>query len=648
MPEERFVLLQLHELLTWLGQRGVLTILTVAQHGLVTGDASAPVDVSYLADAVLLFRYFEAQAQVRKAIAAVKNRSGPHEKTIRELMLGADGIRVGPALSEFNGVLTGIPEWAGAHGAAEHMRRGAVSVPVPPALANRIVVLAPSARDAPVTVSILAKAGLPSVVARDVAQACLLLDEGAAAVLVAEEVFAHGGGARLRDWLARQAPWSDLPVLVFTAAGAAAEARSPALETLAAHGNVALLDRPVRVVTLLSSVRAALRVRERQYRMRELLDELATSVRTRDQFLAMLGHELRNPLAAILSATELLVRSPSDPERPAAVIARQTRKLTRLVDDLLEVSRVESGKIALQRSVTDLRGAVERSLEGMAARAERGGVQLDVALPADPVPVDGDPMRLEQVVGNLVANALKYTPAAGTVTVELRVQDGRALVRVSDTGIGIAPDLLDEIFEPFTQASTSLDRSEGGLGLGLSLVRGLVALHGGDVRARSEGPGRGSEFLVELPLSARALEPVRAPAATRATVERQDGPARRHVLVVEDNADNRETLVMLLESFGHDVVTASDGPSGVRVAIDAHPEVAIVDIGLPGFDGYEVGRRLREALGTSVTLVALTGYGQAEDRDRARAAGFDVHLTKPADVETVAAVIERAGQLAHA
>jgi signal transduction histidine kinase/CheY-like chemotaxis protein len=462
-------------------------------------------------------------------------------------------------------------------------------------------------------------------------------------------VSAHGGGTPLRDLLARQAPWSDLPVLVFTAAGAVTEARSPALETLSAHGNVVLLDRPVRVVTLLSSVRAALRVRERQYRMRELLDELATSVRTRDQFLAMLGHELRNPLAAIHTATELLVRNPGEPERPAAVIARQTRKLTRLVDDLLEVSRVESGKIALRRSVTDLRGAVERSLEGMAARAERGGVQLDVALPADPVPVDGDPVRLEQVVGNLVANALKYTPTAGTVTVGLLVEDGRALLRVSDTGIGIAPDLLDEIFEPFTQASTSLDRSEGGLGLGLSLVRGLVALHGGDVRARSEGPGRGSEFLVELPLSARPLETAaRARPATSATVEPQDGPARRHVLVVEDNADNRETLVMLLESFGHEVVTASDGPSGVQVAIDAHPEVAIVDIGLPGFDGYEVGRRLREALGRSVTLVALTGYGQADDRDRARAAGFDVHLTKPADVELVAAVIERAGQLAHA
>jgi len=519
-----------------------------------------------------------------------------------------------------------------------------VSVRSLPAVAERIVVLAPSARDGPMTVAILARAALPAVVAHDAADLCRHLDVGAAAVLVSEEVFVRGGGAPLRDWLARQPPWSDLPVIVFTAEGAAAEGRSLALETLAAIGNVTLLDRPVRVVTLLTSVRAALRVRQRQYRMQDLLEQLASSVRTRDQFLAMLGHELRNPLAAIHTATELLVRVPSEPEWPAGVIARQSRKLARLVDDLLEVSRVESGKIALHRAVTDLRAVVERSVEAMAGHAERVGIQLDVTLPDDPVPVDGDAVRLEQVIGNLLTNAVKYTPSGGIVAVAVERAAGAVLLRVRDTGVGIAPDLLERIFEPFTQAATSLDRSEGGLGLGLALVRGLVALHGGRVAARSDGPGRGAEFVVVLPLSASATAP--APVTSQAPLESDEPATRRHVLVVEDNADNRDTLVMLLESFGHDVVTASDGPSGVRVALAAHPEVAIVDIGLPGFDGYEVGRQVRQALGRTVTLVALTGYGQAEDRDRARAAGFDVHLTKPADVATVAAVVEQAGRFA--
>ncbi len=513
-------------------------------------------------------------------------------------------------------------------------------MPSAPPLAERVVVLAPSANDGPVTREMLRRAGFAAVVAASVRDLCRLLDEGAAAALVAEEVFLRGGGAPLRDWLARQEPWSDLPVLVFTAAGAAANARSPALETLATHGNVVLLDRPVRVVTLVTAVAAALRVRQRQYRMRDLLAQLAESVQTRDHFLAMLGHELRNPIAAIHTATELLLRAPAQPERPASIIARQTRKLVRLVDDLLEVSRVASGKIALHRAVVDLRGAAERSAEAMAARVEAAGLQLELRLPPEPVAVDGDAVRLEQVIGNLLSNAVKYTPEGGKVAVAVARDGDAAVLRVTDTGVGVSPELLDRIFEPFAQVTATLDRSDGGLGLGLALVRGLVGLHGGSVRARSEGPGTGTELEVRLPLAARAPAEERAPEDAAAS----DAPARRHVLVVEDNADNRDTLVMLLESFGHEVVAAEDGPSGVRAAEEARPEVAIVDIGLPGFDGYEVCRRVRELLGEEVTLVALTGYGQAEDRERARAAGFDVHLTKPADVETVAAVVEHAGR----
>jgi signal transduction histidine kinase/ActR/RegA family two-component response regulator len=506
----------------------------------------------------------------------------------------------------------------------------------------RVAVLAPSARDGPVTYELLSRAGVSCVLVGSVAELCRRLDEGAAVALVAEEVFARGGGEPLRAWLSRQEPWSELPVLVFTAGGAASSARSPALDLLAGQAQVTLLDRPVRLVTLLSAVSAAIRVRQRQYGMRDLLARLADSVRTRDQFLAMLGHELRNPLAAIHTATELLIRMPGEPERPASVIARQTRKLSRLVDDLLEVSRVESGKISLKRAVVDLRAVVERSTEAMGGRAEGAGLQLEVALPEEALPVDGDPVRLEQITGNLLGNALKYTPAGGKVTVAAARAGNGVILRVTDTGVGIAADELERIFEPFVQATTTLDRSQGGLGLGLALVRGLVAMHGGTVRARSEGPGRGTEIEVRLPLAAQAVDDAPSQASATQAAPGPDG-ARRHVLVVEDNADNRDTLVMLLESFGHDVVAAADGPSGVRLAAEAHPEVAIVDIGLPGFDGYEVARRLRDLLGEEVTLIALTGYGQAEDRARARSAGFDVHLTKPADVATVAAVVEHAG-----
>jgi signal transduction histidine kinase/CheY-like chemotaxis protein len=511
----------------------------------------------------------------------------------------------------------------------------------PVADARRVAVLAPSAQDGPVTCALLARAGIPAVEARSVEHLCGLLDEGAGAALVAEEVFARGGGAPLVAWLARQPPWSELPIVVFTAAGAAAAARSPALDLLGGRAHVTLVDRPARIVTLVTAVSGALRLRQHQLRMRDLVDRLAESVRTRDQFLALLGHELRNPLAAIATATELLLRRPADPERLAAIIARQALKLGRLVDDMLEVSRVESGKIVLRRSVLDLRGCVERSVEATAASAERAGLTVRVELPPERLDVDGDAFRLEQVLANLLANAVKYTPAGGTVTVALERAGDTAVLRVTDTGVGIDPAHLEKIFEPFAQVSTSLDRSQGGLGLGLALVQGLVSLHGGAVVARSAGPGRGTEVEVRLPL-ARARE-VRAPAAA----PRPAGPApRRHVLVVEDNADARDALVMLLESFGHEVVAATDGPGGVDLAGAVHPDVAFVDIGLPGFDGYEVGRRVRALLGRGVTLVALTGYGQEADRSRAQEAGFDLHLTKPADAETVASVVAHAGAAA--
>ncbi|HEY6001891.1 MAG TPA: hybrid sensor histidine kinase/response regulator [Anaeromyxobacter sp.] len=496
---------------------------------------------------------------------------------------------------------------------------------------ERVVICAPLAQDGPLTARVLRKAGFDCVLAVDVEAACSMVQEGAAAVLIAHEALAPAPARRLADLLARQDPWSDLPVIVF--------ARTPgrtwaSAETYASLGNVTLLDRPVQVATLVTAVRAALRARRRQYAARDVLQELAASVQSRDRFLAMLGHELRNPLGAVSMASDLLGQPGADPTRPRAIIARQTKKLARLVDDLLEVSRVASGKIVLKRVCTDLRGIVERSLESVEPLVERGGVSIHLALPREQVLVDGDPVRLDQIVGNLVSNAAKYTPRGGTIDVELESQRPLALLRVRDTGIGIAPEMLERIFEPFTQADSSVGRSEGGLGLGLSLVRGLVALHGGRVEAHSEGQGRGSEFVVELPLSetSRLADDAAARLAPRAP--------RCRVLVVEDSEDIRCAMLMMLEQLGHLPGGAGDGPSGVRLAFETRPHVAFVDIGLPGFDGYEVARRIREALGREVRLVAVTGYGQAEDRERTRLAGFDVHLVKPVDAEAIRRVMD--------
>jgi signal transduction histidine kinase/ActR/RegA family two-component response regulator len=499
---------------------------------------------------------------------------------------------------------------------------------------ERVVVLAPAARDGPLTATLLEDAGFECAVAPDVERFCALLEAGAGVALVAEEALTREGAACVAALLEAQEPWSDLPVIVFTAEPGARALRRPVLEVLAPSGNVTLLDRPVRVITLVSAVRAALRARRRQHAAREVLEELAAAVRGRDQFLALLGHELRNPLAAVVTAAELLERPGADTARARAIIARQSRKLSRLVDDLLEVSRVVSGKIGLRRAPLDLREVVARGVEPLEELADRAGVHIEPQLPREPVVVEGDAVRLDQVVGNLLSNAVKYTPRGGAVAVRVERAGTSAVLRVRDTGIGIGADMLERIFDPFSQVEASVSRSEGGLGLGLSLVRGLVALHGGDVRARSDGPGHGSEFVVALPLAApdrAAPEPPRPQVAA--------GGGARRVLVVEDQDDNREALVMLIEQLGHSVISVPDGPAAVREALSQRPDVALVDIGLPGLDGYEVARRVRAGLGDAVRLVALTGYGQTDDRERALAAGFDLHLTKPADPETVARVL---------
>jgi signal transduction histidine kinase len=495
-------------------------------------------------------------------------------------------------------------------------------------LENRVLVLAPAGRDSQLACRVLADAGIESHAVSDVNELCAAIADGPGTVVLTQEALSPHAMGRLAAALSDQPPWSDLPILVFSSAEARIENADFGRRRLGALANVIFLDRPTRRDALLSAVRAALRARRRQYQVRGLLLDLEHAVRDRDHFLAMLGHELRNPLGAILASVQLMEHKQTDAvvaER--SVIERQTRLLSRLVDDLLDVSRVTSGKIALERTRVDLHELVARSVASHASAAREGGVVLRLQA-EDVVAVDGDPMRLEQVVHNLLTNALKYTPSGGRVDVLVCREGGRATIRIEDTGVGIDPGILPRIFDLFTQADETLDRAHGGLGIGLTLVRRLVELHGGTVHAESAGRGRGSTFVVRLPAAA----PGGVDERVRDAVPSVD-PLR--ILLVEDNVDVRESLKSLLEEVGHRVATAADGLEGIERGVQSRPDVALVDIGLPGLDGYGVARRLRESLGRDVLLVALTGYGLPEDRRRALEGGFDAHLTKPVTLRSV-------------
>jgi PAS domain S-box-containing protein len=364
--------------------------------------------------------------------------------------------------------------------------------------------------------------------------------------------------------------------------------------------------------------------------------------RRKDEFLAMLAHELRNPLAPIRNAVHIMkLVGPVEPnlQRSREMIERQSLHLARLVDDLLDVSRITRGKIALHREPVELASVIARAVETSRPLIDARRHELTVTLPPESVRVEADVTRLAQVVGNLLNNAAKYTEEGGRIGLTVEAAPAQAVLRVRDSGVGIPADLLPRVFDLFTQGDRSLARSEGGLGIGLTLVRSLVEMHGGSVEARSEGPGKGSEFVVRLP--ALRVSPART--------ETADGPSRcqaraRRVLVVDDSPDAADSLALWLKIEGHEVRTAPDGPTALEAAAAFRPEVIFLDIGLPRMDGYEVARRLRGQLGLrDATLIAVTGYGQEEDRRRAEEAGFDAHLVKPADPEALERLLAAPG-----
>jgi PAS domain S-box-containing protein len=367
--------------------------------------------------------------------------------------------------------------------------------------------------------------------------------------------------------------------------------------------------------------------------LRNRADALARADEEKDEFLAVLAHELRNPLAPVFYALRLLDEKPlDDPNRwyIRRIVDRQMRRLARLIDDLLDVSRIRTGKVELRKARVDLSSVIGHAVEVARPLAEDRGHTLDVSLPPEPVWLEADPTRLEQVFSNLLSNAVKFTEEGGRIALSAERQGQEVVVRVTDTGVGIPPDLLPRVFDLFTQGDRSIDRVRDGLGIGLTLSRRLVELHGGTIEARSEGVGRGSELIVRLPAFLHhGPPPDEGPAAD---VEKTSPSRPLRVLVVDDSEDTTELLGTLLEMAGHSIQVAHTGPSALEVAASFRPDAVILDIGLPGLDGYQVAQRLREdpAL-RSMTLIAATGYGQEEDLRRSREVGFDQHLVKPID-----------------
>jgi signal transduction histidine kinase/ActR/RegA family two-component response regulator len=510
---------------------------------------------------------------------------------------------------------------------------------------SRILLLAPTEKDAMAGRTALAQAGMDCRLCTSLAEVTAEIPRGAGAVIVPQEAVLNDGTLLFSETLRQQPRWSSLPVLVLTSAR-----RLPMkkLRALIEIGDISLLKRPLDLTEFVNAVRAALRDRLRQYQVRDYIAEHARQAealreadRRKDEFLAMLAHELRNPLAPIRNGLQILQLASQDSDAVAQtreMMNRQVQHLTRLVDDLLDVSRITRGKVALRKQDIDLNEVMIRAIETVRPFIDERKHKLTVSQPGRAVWVHADLTRMTQVVGNLLHNASKYSEAQSPIALILEHEGEQALIRVQDQGVGISEEMLAHVFEPFTQIDRSIDRSEGGLGLGLALVRSLVELHGGSVQAQSGGIGKGSEFIVRLP--ALSSDSVRRLESRPKAASPKSQP--RRILIVDDNIDAGDSLAVLLRLTGHEVSVARNGTRAIELVHDLQPDVGILDIGLPGMDGYELARRLRnEPHGRSMLLIAITGYGQEDDRKRAKQAGFNHHLTKPADPVQLAHLLAR-------
>jgi signal transduction histidine kinase/ActR/RegA family two-component response regulator len=490
---------------------------------------------------------------------------------------------------------------------------------------KRVLIFAPTGQDAVLAAKMLTLAAVDNLVVKSTAELAEQLLIGVGAVLTVEEALSPGGMMVLGDFINRQPNWSDLPIVLLTHRGPDSLS---VRQAIAALGNVTLLERPVRTLTLMTSLQSVLRAREKQYQVRE-------TDRRKDEFLASLGHELRNPLAPI--RTSMSVLNHLYPDQPSVkkvsdVIERQVVHLTRLVDDLLDVARINSGKIELQPGYTTLAAVINHVVELCSSAAAAKRIKIELAVPAEEVVLFADYARVVQIVANIVSNAVKFTPAEGYITLRAAVDGARLTVYIKDTGIGLEPAAVGRIFSMFEQSRPPSGQITSGLGIGLSLSRQFAEMHGGSVTATSEGLGKGSEFVVTLPVVSTAHPAPREDQAEAGGLVDQ----RPKVLVVDDNHDAADTLQALFEMENCKVATAYDGQAAVAAVEQAMPDMIVMDLGMPSMDGYEAARRIRRQPGSQgILMIAVTGWGQSDARQRTLEAGFDHHLIKPVNFDEI-------------
>ena len=528
-------------------------------------------------------------------------------------------------------------------------------------LEQRVLVVTPTQRDGEVTRSVLGQAGLVGTLCRSVEDLCEQLALGAGAILMTSESLKCDAIEQLIRTIAEQPPWSDIPIVLMQGG----ETPAAFQDLIRSLGNVTLLERPAPIRSVVSAAQTAVRARQRQYQIRDYdqsrEDSLANERSARaeaervshlkDEFLATLSHELRTPLNAIFGWAQLLKMDSSDPEtvrEGIEVIDRNVRMQTQLIEDLLDMSRIISGKVRLDVQSVDLPELISGAVESVRPAADGRSLRLEKVIDPSAGPVNGDPGRLQQVIWNLLTNAIKFTPKGGRIQVVLERVNSHVEIKIRDTGEGIDPEFLPYLFDRFSQADASTTRTHGGLGLGLSIVKSLVELHGGSIRADSAGSGKGSTFMVTLPIRAAQPAPAKQThprgSATAPAFDCQDRLNGVKVLVVDDAPDAREVVRRFLEECGAIAATAGSAEEAIRLLTEFQADVIVSDIGMPGRDGFDFIRTVRRE-GNRTPAVALTAFARPEDRIHSIEAGFQTHLPKPVEpAELVAVVAGLAGR----